>query len=105
MVQVDAPEALHRGGEVSLHVLLARDVGRDARAADLLRHPRGAVIVDVHGHDLRALARQASRRSSAEAAGGAGHHRDLARQPSPGHSPIMIPARIPPSTGKASPEA
>ena len=105
MVQIDAPEALDGHREVALDVLLARHVGRDRDAAELRRHPRGAVPVDVHGDDPRALGRQPAGRPSAEASGGAGHHGDLALQAHCAHSPIMIPARIPPSMGKASPLA
>ena len=105
MVQVDAPEAVHRHREVTLHVLLARHVGRDGDAADLGRDSLGAGPVDVDGDDSGALARQAPGRPSTQASGGAGHHGDLALQTHSAHSPIMIPARIPPSTGKASPLA
>ena len=101
MVQVDAPEALHRHGEVALHVLLARHVGRDRDAADLGRHPRGAVPVDVHGDDSGALARQAPGRPSTQASGGAGHHGDLALQTHSAHSPIMIPVAAHPSVSIA----
>jgi hypothetical protein len=88
VVQVDAPEALHRGRDVTLDVLLERDVSGDRRG--LAGQRRGDLVgpraVEVDDDHQRALLGEPARRRPADPARAAGHDGDPAREAAVAHA-------------------
>ena len=80
---VQAPEPLHCLGKRGLHVRAASHVAADGEglAAEDLDHPDrvlAALLVDVGDHDVGAFTGERQCGGAADAAGRAGHERDLA---------------------------
>jgi hypothetical protein len=79
---VEAPEPVHCLSERGLHLLAVCHVAVDGEslAAEVLDHPARVLItllVDVGYHDVGAFAGERQCGGAADAAGGAGHERDL----------------------------